>query len=214
MPVDLGSRLDRDAWVRDNVYSILAVWGLSLAYRALEDGGGRGYELEHRTVHLMRGLLRSMMAQASKVEAFKYSRDPKDALHAKYDTETGASVVGDGAWGHLQIDATSLPGKAFELIFKMPEEDVGIMTFNKCCAPDQWEALGRPDILEKNCHSTCPKSIIVTTKMYDPNMKVDILAIPPRRDPGDVCCKWRFSMRDESDPEFVPVELSTKPATD
>jgi len=25
-----------------------------------------------------------------------------------------------------------------------------------------------------------------------------------------VCCKWRFSMRDESDPEFVPVELTTK----
>jgi len=98
----------RDAWVRDNVYSILAVWGLGLAYRALDDDGGRGYELEHRTVHLMRGLLRSMMAQASKVEAFKYSRDPKDALHAKYDTETGAPVVSDTGWGHLQIDATSL----------------------------------------------------------------------------------------------------------
>ncbi|HVZ35425.1 MAG TPA: glycoside hydrolase family 15 protein, partial [Polyangiaceae bacterium] len=98
----------RDAWVRDNVYSILAVWGLALAYRALDDDGGRGYELEHRTVHLMRGLLRSMMAQAPKVEAFKYSRDPKDALHAKYDTETGGLVVSDDAWGHLQIDATSL----------------------------------------------------------------------------------------------------------
>src|SRR6478736_8555270 len=47
----------RDAWVRDNVYSILAVWALGLAYRALDDDGGRGYELEHRTVHLMRGLL-------------------------------------------------------------------------------------------------------------------------------------------------------------
>ena len=79
----------------------------------------------------------------------------------------------------IQIDATSFPGKAFELIFEMPEEDVGIMTFNKCCAPDQWEALGRPDILEKNCHSTCPASLIETAKMYNPNMKVDILAIPP-----------------------------------
>jgi phosphorylase kinase alpha/beta subunit len=98
----------RDAWVRDNVYSILAVWGLALAYRALDDDRGRGYELEHRTVHLMRGLLRSMMAQAGKVEAFKYTRDPKDALHAKYDTETGAPVVSDTGWGHLQIDATSL----------------------------------------------------------------------------------------------------------
>ncbi len=98
----------RDAWVRDNVYSILAVWGLAVAYRALDDDGGRGYELEHRTVHLMRGLLRSMMAQAGKVEAFKYSRDPKDALHAKYDTVTGGPVVSDTGWGHLQIDATSL----------------------------------------------------------------------------------------------------------
>ena len=110
----------------------------------------------------------------------------------------------------LQLDATALPGKAFDLSFEMPEPDVGIMTFNRCVAVDQWEGMGRPDILEKNCHSTCPKSMIVTTKMYNPNMKVEILAIPPRRDPGDVCCKWRFSMRDESDPEYVPVTLSKK----
>jgi phosphorylase kinase alpha/beta subunit len=98
----------RDAWVRDNVYSILAAWGLGLAYRALDNDGGRGYELEHRTVKLMRGLLRSMMAQAPKVELFKRTRHPNDALHAKYDTETGGIVVDDTAWGHLQIDATSV----------------------------------------------------------------------------------------------------------
>jgi hypothetical protein len=111
----------------------------------------------------------------------------------------------------LQIDATALPGKAFDLQFEMPEEDVGIMTFNRCVAVDQWESMGRPDILEKNCHSTCPKSMIVTTAFYNPNMKVDILAIPPRKAEGDVCCKWRFSMRDESDPEYVPVTLTDKP---
>jgi hypothetical protein len=114
----------------------------------------------------------------------------------------------------LQLDATALPGKAFDLSFEMPEPDVGIMTFNRCVAVDQWEAMGRPDILEKNCHSTCPKSMIVTTQMYDPNMKVEILAIPPRKDPGDVCCKWRFSMRDEDDPDYVPVALTRKPPAD
>ena len=111
----------------------------------------------------------------------------------------------------LQMDATSMPGKAFDLSFEMPEADVGIMTFNRCVAADQWEQMGRPDILEKNCHSTCPKSMIVTTKLYNPNMLVDILAIPPRVDPGDVCCKWRFSMRSEDDPEYVPVQLTEKP---
>ena len=111
----------------------------------------------------------------------------------------------------IQMDATSMPGKAFDMSFEMPEPDVGIMTFNRCVAVDQWEAMGRPDILEKNCHSTCPKSMIVTTKMYNENMKVDILAIPPRVDDGDVCCKWRFSMRTEDDPEYVPVEITHKP---
>jgi len=111
----------------------------------------------------------------------------------------------------LQMDATSMPGKAFDMSFEMPEPDVGIMTFNRCVAVDQWESMGRPDILEKNCHSTCPKSMIVTTKFYNPNMKVDILAIPPRKDPDDVCCKWQFSMRTPDDPEYVPVEMTKKP---
>ena len=49
---------------------------------------------------------------------------------------------------------------------------------------------------------------------YNPNMKVDILAIPPRVSSENVCCKWKLSMRDESDPEYVPVELGTKPGKD
>lgn len=97
-----------DAWVRDNVYSILAVWGLALAYRKIDGDDGRGFELEQSCIKLMRGLLISMMKQAHKVEAFKQTQALHDALHAKYDTETGDPVVGDHAWGHLQIDATSI----------------------------------------------------------------------------------------------------------
>jgi len=131
-------------------------------------------------------------------------------LKARYLGITGDTVAD---WmKDLQMDATALPGKAFDVAFEMPEPDVGIMTFNRCVAVDQWEGMGRPDVLEKNCHSTCPKSMMVTTKMYNPNMKVDVLAIPPRKDPGDVCCKWRFSMRTPDDPEYVPVALSSRRA--
>lgn len=97
-----------DAWVRDNVYSILAVWGLGLAYRKVDDDKGHTYELEHSTVKLMRGLLFAMMRQANKVEKFKHTQSPLDALHAKYNTTTGDIVVGDDEWGHLQLDATSI----------------------------------------------------------------------------------------------------------
>jgi phosphorylase kinase alpha/beta subunit len=97
-----------DAWVRDNVYSILAVWGLGLAYRKVDDDRGRTFELEHSVVKLMRGLLFAMMRQSDKVERFKETQLLLDALHAKYDTKTGDTVVGDDEWGHLQLDATSI----------------------------------------------------------------------------------------------------------
>lgn len=97
-----------DAWVRDNVYSILAVWGLALAYRKIDENQGRSYELEHSVVKLMRGLLFAMMRQSRKVEHFKETQSLLDALHAKYNTHTGDVVVGDDEWGHLQVDATSL----------------------------------------------------------------------------------------------------------
>jgi phosphorylase kinase alpha/beta subunit len=97
-----------DAWVRDNVYSILGVWGLALAYRKHAPQNARSYLLSQSVVKLMRGLLVAMMHQSNRVEAFKKSLNPTDALHAKYGTATGLSVVGDDEWGHLQLDATSL----------------------------------------------------------------------------------------------------------
>ncbi|XP_027004673.2 phosphorylase b kinase regulatory subunit alpha, skeletal muscle isoform isoform X1 [Tachysurus fulvidraco] len=99
------------AWVRDNVYSILSVWGLSLAYRKNADRDedkAKAYELEQTVVKLMRSLLLCLMRQLDKVEKFKYSKSITDCLHAKYHTGTCATVVGDLDWGHLQVDATSI----------------------------------------------------------------------------------------------------------
>lgn len=94
------------AWVRDNVYSILGVWALSLAWRRHDVA--QAQRLADRVGALMRGLLSAMMRQSHKVERFKHTLDPLDALHAKYATHSGDVVVGDGDWGHLQLDATAL----------------------------------------------------------------------------------------------------------
>ncbi|XP_072470312.1 phosphorylase b kinase regulatory subunit alpha, liver isoform isoform X4 [Notamacropus eugenii] len=105
------SHEQKDAWVRDNIYSILAVWGLGMAYRKNADRDedkAKAYELEQNVVKLMRGLLQCMMRQVDKVEKFKKTQSTKDSLHAKYNTATCGTVVGDDQWGHLQVDATSL----------------------------------------------------------------------------------------------------------
>lgn len=120
-----------DAWVRDNVYSILSVWGLSLAYKKHAPEHYRAHILKQSVVKLMRGLLIAMMRQSNKVEAYKQSHNPLDALHAKYATDTGLAVVGDDEWGHLQLDATSLfvlmiaqmTASGLSLIYTMDEVD-------------------------------------------------------------------------------------------
>ncbi|THD20206.1 putative phosphorylase b kinase regulatory subunit alpha [Fasciola hepatica] len=99
------------AWVRDNVYASLSIWGLSLAYRKLPDvdeDRSRGYELEKCVVKLMRGILVCYMKQAEKVEKLKMNQDPRHSLHAKFDANNCKTVVGDDQWGHLQIDAVSV----------------------------------------------------------------------------------------------------------
>ncbi|XP_065294592.2 probable phosphorylase b kinase regulatory subunit alpha [Dermacentor albipictus] len=104
-------KYDNHAWVRDNVYGALAIWALSLAYRKnteLDEDRARTYELERRCVMLMRGLLVAMMQQMDKLERFKETHSPEDSLHAKYNSTSGATCVGDDQWGHLQLDATSL----------------------------------------------------------------------------------------------------------
>ncbi|XP_046852762.1 phosphorylase b kinase regulatory subunit alpha, liver isoform-like [Xenia sp. Carnegie-2017] len=100
-----------DAWVRDNVYGSLSMWGLALAYSKsadYDDEKAKAFELKQSVVKLMRGLLMSMMQQVQKVEKFKKTQSKDDALHAKYNYRTGETVVSDYDWGHLQIDATSL----------------------------------------------------------------------------------------------------------
>uniref|UniRef100_A0A668SBH7 Phosphorylase b kinase regulatory subunit n=1 Tax=Oreochromis aureus TaxID=47969 RepID=A0A668SBH7_OREAU len=98
----------KDAWVRDNVYSVLAVWGLGMAYRKNADRDedkAKAYELEQVCLN-NESLV--MCLQVAKVEKFKHTQSTKDCLHAKYDTPTCATVVRDDQWGHLQVDATSI----------------------------------------------------------------------------------------------------------
>ncbi|GAB6025908.1 hypothetical protein CHUAL_011880 [Chamberlinius hualienensis] len=144
------------AWVRDNVYSIMAVWALALAYKKnadLDEDRAKAYEMEQSCVKNMRGLLMAMMRQKDKVEKFKETLSTKDSLHAKYSTTTGRSVVGNNDWGHLQIDATALylltlaqmTASGLQIVFNLDEvafvQNLVFYIESAYCIPDYgiWE---------------------------------------------------------------------------
>lgn len=144
------------AWVRDSVYSIMAVWALSMAYKKnadLDEDRAKTYELEQSCVKLMRGLLMSMMKQKEKLENFKETQNKMDSLHAKYSSQTGATVETDSGWGHLQLDATSLylltlaqmTASGLQIIFNLDEvafiQNLVFYIESAYCIPDYgiWE---------------------------------------------------------------------------
>ncbi|PZC75659.1 hypothetical protein B5X24_HaOG205766 [Helicoverpa armigera] len=144
------------AWIRDNLYCILAVWGLSMAFKKIADQDedrAKTYELEQSCVKLMRGLLMAMMQQKDKVEKFKSTQHPLDSLHAKYSSTTGRSVVKDTEWGHLQIDAISLyllilaqmTASGLQIVFSLDEvsfiQNLVFYIESAYCTPDYgiWE---------------------------------------------------------------------------
>uniref|UniRef100_A0A0K2UQI8 Phosphorylase b kinase regulatory subunit n=1 Tax=Lepeophtheirus salmonis TaxID=72036 RepID=A0A0K2UQI8_LEPSM len=99
------------AGIRDNLYSIICIWALSLSFKKtcdVEEDRAKYFELQQATVKCMRGLLLSMMRQSDKIEKFQLSCSVKDSIHAKFSAKDGHPVVGDNDWGHLQIDAISL----------------------------------------------------------------------------------------------------------
>ncbi|CAH2091833.1 unnamed protein product [Euphydryas editha] len=144
------------AWIRDNLYCILAVWGLSMAFKKIADQDedrAKTYELEQSCVKLMRGLLMAMMQQKDKVEKFKSTQHPHDSLHAKYSSKTGGTVVKDNEWGHLQIDAISLyllilaqmTASGLQIVFSLDEvafiQNLVFYIESAYCTPDYgiWE---------------------------------------------------------------------------
>lgn len=119
----------------------------------LDEDRAKTYELEQSCVKLMRGLLMAMIRQVDKVEKFKETQSPNDALHAKYSASTMSTVVGDNDWGHLQLDATSLyllvlaqmTASGLQIIFNLDEvaflQNLVFYIESAYCTPDYgiWE---------------------------------------------------------------------------
>ncbi len=99
---------DNHAWMRDNVYSILAIWGLAQAYHRRGDDEDRRQQLEQAVVNLTRGLLLAVMGRFNKVEHDRYLLSLPDALRTRYTTCRSAPARGHEAWNHLQPDAIAL----------------------------------------------------------------------------------------------------------
>lgn len=117
-------------------------------------------------------------------ELYKNAR----SIMAKYLNTTGTGI--DSFLKAMQVDITAQPPN-FDMMFEMPSADRGLMAFNTCYAVTQLEPLGLNDQITMLCEMD-PAAIGKSTSLYSPNMKLNILAMPPRQYEDEVCCMWEF----------------------
>lgn len=89
----------------------------------------------------------------------------------------------------LQVDITAQPPN-FDNSFEMPSPDRGIYTFNVCFGETNLRNQGAPpDKVLEFCEMD-PPAIRKCAKLYHPDIRVKIMALPPVLHPYQVACKW------------------------
>lgn len=71
--------------------------------RRIDDDRGRTHELSQSAIKCMRGILLCWIRQADRVEKFKISQTPANALHSVFHIVTGESILNDEEYEHLQV---------------------------------------------------------------------------------------------------------------
>ncbi len=98
----------KPTWLYDNLYSILVVWSLTLAYRRQGNEESKRYCLEQSTVKLMRGLLAAIMEQVTPREHASHSEEIFAILQIGSDTRGRKLEAANFAQNQLPPDALAL----------------------------------------------------------------------------------------------------------
>ncbi len=97
----------------------------------------------------------------------------------------------------LQVDITAQPPN-FDNSFEMPSPDRGIYTFNVCFGETNLRNQGAPPERVLEFCEMDPPAIRKCAKLYHPDIRVKIMALPPVLHPDQVACKWDMYYQKET----------------
>jgi hypothetical protein len=110
-----------------------------------------------------------------------------------------------------QVDLNSLPSDYYNVIFEMPAKNLGIVTYNRCPLVAEYEAAGKADKLKDICQKRCVYTIEKGARLYNDDIRLKVLALPPRQNANDICCKFALYYNSDGVPD-VDVNLAIDPA--
>jgi len=88
-----------------------------------------------------------------------------------------------------------LTGLEYEVEFDLKSQTHGIYTIKRCRSLEYFERHREGKILKYVCQVIDKEAMETTARLFDPNMEVTPLKLPPRESRDEVACVWKFETR-------------------
>jgi hypothetical protein len=94
---------------------------------------------------------------------------------------------------YLQIDPGF--GVLFGIKCELPSPDLGVLTVTHCPGLEWAEQYGPTEDFKKMaCEEMEVPLFLKAAKLFNPNMKVNALKLPPRNSADDIACQWEIRL--------------------
>jgi len=94
----------------------------------------------------------------------------------------------------LQVD---LGGGAIWPDFEceMKDRNRGILTIRRCLGLEYYERHGETTLQKHACEVLDVEGFEDAARLFNPNIKVTPLKLPPRKSPEEIACQWEFKLK-------------------
>ena len=129
--------------------------------------------------------------------AFDCSKEVWDVgyLHEIQRGTRAMNISGDDIatmFKYFQIDPGF--GAMFKVKCELRNPDLGVVTVTHCNTLNYAERHKKPELQKLACVELDLPLFAKTAHLFNPNIKVKPLKLPPRKSPDEIACQWEFSI--------------------
>jgi hypothetical protein len=91
-----------------------------------------------------------------------------------------------------------LTGLEYEVEFDLKSQTHGLYTIKRCRSLEYFERHREDKILKYVCEVIDTGAMETTARLFNPNMVVTPLKLPPRENRDEVACVWKFEIKENA----------------
>jgi len=108
------------------------------------------------------------------------------------------NIWGDDVESVLKFLQVDIGGGAIfpEFTCEMKDKNTGILTIKRCLGLEYYERHGETELQKHACEVLDLEGFEQAAQLFNPNIKVRALKLPPRKSKDEIACQWEFKLEE------------------